>query len=272
MGTTLEPVHQARLGVLDEVALSRQRPVRCALIHDQLHVFDTAVEVGVEVAGQCRERYLIVLVGAFAPIHDVERVTEDALRGEKPMNEFNPVRHIVLPFRTLPRRALAVRYRIWQLPKKKHVKDKGCVVGGKEKVTHRKAAKMFSKLHQLEQAVPLHAFALLLLLLEQCVGYGGLLGLGLDGQRIWLGSDLRGCLRLPLRLLSNLLRGLCLAWRLGSLSRARRRSRLAGLLLWCLRLRLPLLLRLRLLGLRLRLLLGSSSLSLVSSLGLHGRC
>src|SRR3569833_3228115 len=268
MGTTLEPVHQARLGVLDEVALSRQRPVRCALIHDQLHVFDTAVEVGVEVAGQCRERYLIVLVGAFAPIHDVERVTEDALRGEKPMNEFNPVRHIVLPFRTLPRRALAVRYRIWQLPKKKKKKKKK----KKEKVTHRKAAKMFSKLHQLEQAVPLHAFALLLLLLEHGGGYGGLLGLGLDGQRIWLGTVMRGCLRLPLRMLSNLLRGVCLAWRRGSRSRARRRSRLAGLLLWCLRLRLPLLLRLSLLGLRLRLLLGSSSLSLVSSLGLHGRC
>jgi len=96
------PVHHAGIGVLDEMAIARQRLVRHALVHDQLYVLDPAVEVRVQVSRERRERDLVLLVVTLVADDFVDRVPEDASSREEAVDEFVPVRDVILPSGALP--------------------------------------------------------------------------------------------------------------------------------------------------------------------------
>ena len=96
----LKPVHHAGLGVFNKMVVTSQRLVHRALVHDELHVLDATLKVGVEVSRQCRIRDLVLLLGRFA-ILLMGRVPEYATRSKKPLNEVDPVRHVICVLRAL---------------------------------------------------------------------------------------------------------------------------------------------------------------------------
>lgn len=67
----LEPVHQAGLGVLNAVTISRQRSICHALVYNQLHVLDTAAEMCMEISCNGRIGNLVLLVGCVFGIGNV---------------------------------------------------------------------------------------------------------------------------------------------------------------------------------------------------------
>jgi hypothetical protein len=100
--TILKPVDETRLVVPDHVAIIGHRPVRCALVHDQLHRFDTAVEVGVEIPGNGGIGNLIMLmVRLVLSIPDENCVLEDTSLGEELLDEVVPVLQVISALRSL---------------------------------------------------------------------------------------------------------------------------------------------------------------------------
>jgi hypothetical protein len=87
----VEPVDKARFCVLYPVTLAGEGAICCALLHDELHVLDTAIEVRVEISRQRGVCDFILLVGLVLDVDNVHRVPEDALGREELLNEAIPV-------------------------------------------------------------------------------------------------------------------------------------------------------------------------------------
>lgn len=83
------------------MAIPRQRPIRGALLHDQLHVLDPTVEMRVEVSWKRGVCDFVLLVGLIFDVGDVDRVTEDTLGREELAHEHVPVREVVLALGSL---------------------------------------------------------------------------------------------------------------------------------------------------------------------------
>ena len=85
------------------MAVSRQRAISDALVHDQLYALDTTSEVCVEVARNRRESNFVLLVTRFLIICNVQSVSEDTINREKLAHKAVPVAEIVSPLRPLKR-------------------------------------------------------------------------------------------------------------------------------------------------------------------------
>lgn len=77
------------------MAVSRQRSICYALVHNQLHVPDAAAKVSMEVSCDGGIGNLILLVGCIFGVRDVQRVSEDSVLREESSDECVPVREII---------------------------------------------------------------------------------------------------------------------------------------------------------------------------------
>ena len=202
--TSIIPVHEARLGYVQDVAVVRQGPVPLNPLHHQLHVPDATIEVGMEVSRYGGEGYLVYLLDAAVfRVGTVQRVPEYAAGCEEAMCKLVPVRQVVLALGALQRQSLvSVAPHRW------------LILRG----TYRERAQVLCKLQQLQLAAVLG-----LLPLRGIVGSHGLLRSLLSRCKLvrrglaWLRR-----LLLALRLrLGGLLRGLRRVGRLGLRSNGR---------------------------------------------------
>lgn len=97
MGTALKPLHEAGLGVLHTEAVALDGLLGETLVHDELHLLDAALKVGVEVPRQGRAGDLVLFIGLLLAVDDVDRVPEDTQGREEPVDKVDPVRNILLP-------------------------------------------------------------------------------------------------------------------------------------------------------------------------------
>jgi hypothetical protein len=91
MRSGFKPVDEAGLGILDAMAIARQRSISHALIQDQLHIPDPTAKVCMEVSRDGRVRNLILLVGRVFGIGDVEGMSENTVGREESDHEAIPV-------------------------------------------------------------------------------------------------------------------------------------------------------------------------------------
>lgn len=71
MRSSLEPINETGLGVLDAVAVTRKRSICHTLIHDQLHVLYTAAKMSMKVSSNGGVCNFILLVGRIFRISNV---------------------------------------------------------------------------------------------------------------------------------------------------------------------------------------------------------
>lgn len=92
MRSCLEPVNQTSVGVLNTIAVPRQRFVNNTLVHDELHALHTAAEVGVEVSGdRGKGDFVLLIASVLGSLPQVEGVSENTVGGEESSDEHVPV-------------------------------------------------------------------------------------------------------------------------------------------------------------------------------------
>lgn len=127
------------------MAIPRQWSVSYPPVHDELHALHAAAEMRVKVSSDGWEGNFVLLVGRVLGFADVERVSENSVEREEPADKDVPIRQIVPSSRPL-------------------CKASAVAMSGADATTstYRVATEMLAELHQLQQALPLHALSPLL--------------------------------------------------------------------------------------------------------------